>query len=642
MPAPAPAPTPSGAVVGFTLGSSAGGSSIPFALGQVFRKGDVPSGQALILNVDHFQVTPISRWDDGSVKHALIAGKVDLEAGIDKTLGVIQGEGASAAPLAEADLVRAAPVASVAYGDYGTVGLSSLLGTGALVLIEHAGPLYAAFQYIADFPNDASLRAVFHVQLWAGGQYRVRVAVENGTAATASSAKSGSATVSIAGVQRLSGSVSMPRGTRWDVVAASFTEARVRHDPAYLRASRLVPNYGYTSPGNETLDALDDAYVPMAGMGWEVDMGAPGYAPAIGLLPHWDALYCTTGDARAYDASIAHGRAYGVYSIFYRDAASKRMPRFSDHPKVYVGDERLNGGGAYTWEFAHHPNAGYLPWLLTAERIHLETLQANAWACYITNNNDPSEAGGLDAYRDAKRVVTSQTRGRAWRLRTYAAVAAVSPTGDPVAADCRANVGANLARWKTLHVDTNTPATGLIGIYDDAETDTGFQHSVFMSLFLTATLGWTWDIEPGLDSVQKLQHEAVRDFAYRVPVGLTGRGRAFGEYGWQYAPGPYRMVIGSSSGTASLYATWGEVYQATYPAAPTEGAAIAEAYADDGSANAFPQSNWGHVITALAYAKDHGVPGAAEGYARVVGASNWAGNAVRFNDWPQYGVLSRL
>jgi hypothetical protein len=616
---------------------------VPFALGQVFRKGDVPTGQALVLDTGASQVTPISLWDDGSIKHALVAGKADLEAGVDKTVGVYAGAAASGSPLTEAALIAASPNASITYGSYGTVTLASLLGTSASVLIENAGPQYAAFQYVAPFPNDSSLRAVFYVQLWAGGPYRVRVAVENGTAVSTSSSKSGNATVTIAGVQRLSANVSMPGGTRWDVVAASFQESSVRHDPAYLRASRLVPNYGYTSPSDATLDDLNKAYTPMAGLAWETNMGATGYAPAIGLLPHWDALYCCSADPRAYEASIAHSRAYGVYSIYFRDPATKRMPRFSDYPTVYANSETLNGGGAYTWEHAHHPNAGYLPWLLTGERFHLETLQANAWACYITNHNEPLEAGGLAAYQNANRVVNSQTRSRAWRFRTYAAVAAVSPTGDPVAADCRSNVAANVARWKSLNVDANLPATGLIGIYDDKETSTpGFQHSIFESMFLVAALGWAWDIESGLNTAQKAVHQAVRDFAYRAPVGLTGRGRAYNEYAWQYAPGPYRMVIGAASGTETLYSTWGAVYQATYPdASQEEGKTIKAAYADDPSTDAFPQGNWGHVMTALSYAKDHGAPGAASGYARVVGASNWSSNAVKYNDRPQYGVVSR-
>ena len=100
---------------------------------------------------------------------------------------------------------------------------------------RHAGPAYAAFQYAANFPNDPSIRAVFYVQLWNSGKYRVRVAVENGSALVTSSAKSGSASVSVAGAQQFSGAVSMPQGVRWDAVGSNVAEATVSHDAAYLR-----------------------------------------------------------------------------------------------------------------------------------------------------------------------------------------------------------------------------------------------------------------------------------------------------------------------------------------------------------------------------------------------------------------------
>jgi hypothetical protein len=609
---------------------------VPFSLGQVFRKGDVPAGQSLVLNTPAFQVTPIAAWDDGSVKLALVAGRVDLSANVTTTVAISAGAASGAMALTESDLIAANPSASVTYGSYGTVNLGSLLGvTATRVLVEHAGPHYAAFQYIAGFPADSSVRAVFYVQLWSGGAYRVRVAIENGTAVSTASAKSGTATVTIAGVQRFSGSVSMGTGTRWDAVGASFSEASALHDAAYLRATKLVPNFGFTNPSAQALSALPTSYTPMDGLHYEVDMGAPGYSEGIGLMPHWDALYCTSGDARARDSTLAHGRAYGCYGIYFRDPNTKRMPRFSDHPTAYANNEALPGSGSYRWEFAHHPNAGYLPWLITAERFFLETMQANAWACYYTCN--PNGGG-------ANRLYNSQTRGRAWRLRTLALVAAVSPTGDPVAADCRANVAANLAHWKTANIDTNTPATGLIGIYDDKAPGTdGFQHSIFESLFLVSSIGFAWDAEPGFNTAQKAVHQAVRDFAYRVPVGLTGRGQpAYNEFSYRRAPGPYQMVIGPDSN--SLYASWDEIYRATYgdQLISSDGLSLLESYADNATAMAFPQGNWGHVITALSYAKDHGAAGAAAGYSRVTGASNWSANATKFNNWPSYGVLSRI
>jgi hypothetical protein len=635
-PAPAPAPSPSpstGGITTFEIQAAATGT-LAFSLGHAFRKGDVASGQALVLDTTTHQVTPISSWDDGSVKHALIAGTAALTNGVALTVTISRGTAPGGTALAEADLIAASPSASVSYGAYGTVSLADLLGTAALFQTERAGPQYAEFQYIANFPSDSSVRAVFFVQLWSNDAYRVRVAVENGTALATSASKTGTAVVSIAGLERYNATVAMSAGTRWDIVASSATEPAATHNTQYLRATKLVPNFGYTAPSTTALNALSQTYTPMNGMSWATDQGAPGFDAGIGLLTHWDAMYCVSGDSRARASVIAHGRAYGIYGIFYRDSTTKRMPAFSDYSTAYSDSEDLVSG-SYRWEFAHHPNAGYLPWLMTGERFFLEVMHANAWACFYTQNPN---GGGVS------RLYTSQTRGRGWRFRTMAAVAAVSPTSDPIAADCRTNLGANLANWKSVHVDADFPGTGLVGIYDDKEVDAGFQHSIFENLFLTSTLGWTWDIEPGLSTTPKANHLAVRDFAYRVPVGLTGRGQTtYSEFSWRRAPGPYRMNIGSTSSTANLYNTWNEVYDATYGDAldSTAGLAILESYADDASAEAFPQGNWGHVITALSYAVDHGATDAQAGMDRVLGASNWATNAAKFNDWPQYGVLPR-
>ncbi|MGE3387342.1 MAG: hypothetical protein AB7K41_11490 [Bdellovibrionales bacterium] len=613
---------------------------MPFSTGHVFRKGDVPAGQGLALDASATQILPISTWDDGSLKHGVISGLIDLAANTPRTLTISIASVAAATPLNESNLIALNPSASVSYGSYGTVNLSALLGTSARVLTEQAGPYYASFQYMSSFSGDSSLRAVFHVQLWSNGRYRVRVVVENGSAPfNASGSKSGAATVSIAGNQRFSGAVSMPQGTRWDVVGFNGADPVITPsiNVNYLLATKLVPNYGWRAPSQSTLNGVLSNYTPMARLEWEQDMGAVGYAPSIGLLPHWDALFCVTSDARAYNSCIAHGRSYGTYSIFYRDPNTRRLPLMADYPTAYINDERMAGNGTNNnqWEFAHHPNAGYLPWLITAERFFLEVIEANSWAAYVTNS--VNGAG-------TSRLFVSQTRGRAWRYRTHAALAAVAPDSDLLKTDRRNNVVANLKNWQSAHVAPNTPATGLVGIYDDKDGGAaGFQHSIFESLFMVAAIGWSWDQEMKLSAADRASHQAVRDFAYRLPVGLAGRGPALNEFSWRRAPGPYRMLIGSSSSTSSLYNTFKEIYQATYGdnLDSSAGLTILEAYADDSSAAAFPQGNWGHMITALAFAVDHGATGAAAGYARITGASNWASNSMKFNEFPQYGVKAR-
>ena len=607
--------------------------------GQVFRKGDVPSGQGLVLDSTASQVVPISTWDDGSVKHALVAGRADFVANVPKTFTVAKAA-ASAGALTEADLISASPTASVSYGSYGTVSLAPLLGTAARAITEHAGPQYVAFQYIAAFPNDATVRAVFYVQLWSNGRYRVRVAVENGTAPFSGSSKSGTATVIIDGVQRYNGTVSMAAGTRWDIVAMNGTDPNIvpAHDHAYLRATKLVPNYGWTA-NNTILSALGQNYSPMAALSYPVDMGGTGAGDYIGILQQSDACYCTTADARAWRSVMAHGRAMGVYSIFFRDASTRRMPKMSDYPTAYVGGQRMTGGGTntYQWEFAHHPGAGYLAWLLTGERFYLETMQANGWAAYVTNSGS-----------GATRIFNSQVRGKSWRFRTMAQNAAVGPDGDAFKADAKAIFMANVTNYYNNHAVPNSPGTGLMFTagadpFDNEPSIPGVQKSAFEYLFGVASLGFAWDIEMKLDATQKSQLLSLRDYFYNVPVGLTGRGPANGEYFWRRAPGPYRLTIGSGGTESSpiLYNSWGEVYANTYPDGLATGNTLLEAYADDPSDYAFAEGNWGHVITALSYAVDHGKPGALEGWNRLIGASNWATNTNKYAFRPNYGVKPR-
>jgi hypothetical protein len=105
-------------------------------------------------------------------------------------------------------------------------------------------------------------------------------------------------------------------------------------------------------------------------------------------------------------------------------------------------------------------------------------------------------------------------------------------------------------------------------------------------------------------------------------------------------PGPYRTTVGPTS--SSYYATWGEVYRINYGdnLDSTLGLSIMGNYADAGI-YAFPQGNWGHLVTALSYAVDHGRSGAADAYGRITSASNWSTNAASFNNRPQYGVVPR-
>ena len=262
-------------------------------------------------------------------------------------------------------------------------------------------------------------------------------------------------------------------------------------------------------------------------------------------------------------------------------------------------------------------------------------MQANTWATWLSGST--GEAAGT------ARQSSSQTRARGWRVRNVACCAALSPDGDPIKADWQANLVALLDDFYQSRVLSNSPGTGLVGTYDDKDTTAGFQHSIFESAIVMSSINWAWDLEPGLSSADKTMHRAVCDHANKAIVGLFGRGPANGEFSWRRATGPYRMVIGSGSSLSTLYDSWLEVHNATYGDSldSSNGLPILDAYADDPSTYAFGEGVWGYMITALAYAVDHGAAGASAGWARLTSASNWASNTNKFVYRPQHGIMPR-
>jgi hypothetical protein len=55
-----------------------------------------------------------------------------------------------------------------------------------------------------------------------------------------------------------------------------------------------------------------------------------------------------------------------------------------------------------------------------------------------------------------------------------------------------------------------------------------------------------------------------------------------------------------------------------------------------------PNGYWGNLMPAIAYAVDHGAPGASAAWARLTGASNWSVLAsAGFDDIPIWGIVPR-
>jgi hypothetical protein len=123
------APPPPPLTASFQLTSAISGTSLPYTIGYAFAKGAVPAGTALAVDQGTAQILVKRQWNDGSIKHAVVSGHVNIAtAGGSQAIQIAAGTPTGGTALTSTNIVTAAPSASVQCGAIGTVTLTSLLG----------------------------------------------------------------------------------------------------------------------------------------------------------------------------------------------------------------------------------------------------------------------------------------------------------------------------------------------------------------------------------------------------------------------------------------------------------------------------------------------------------------------------------
>lgn len=635
----APAPPP--LTASFRLTSTAGGTDLPFTIGYAFQKGAFPSPQTLTVDQGTAQVLVKRRWNDNSVKHAVISGHVTLVANVAQDLQVVFPDSGSGFPtLTSTDIQTAAPSASVACGAIGTVTLGSLLAA-APFRTWVSGPEMVECHYRAPVGADETLVVWFHVRLYRGGRIWIRAICENGYVNVTTGNKAYVPTVTISGTTvYTNGGASLTHyaHTRWDAEGWIGGDPQIapKHNVAQLIATRLVPNYWKRSPSAGALNGLGQVYSPMTRGGWTQDQSNTGFQNQIGIVPLWDALYCTSADPRAYRSVVANARSLNSYGIVWRDSADNLPTRPSARTTWTVGGN--NGGGSngvnagpLIWDLAHHGSGGYLAYLVTGDYYHLETMQHQASTCYLCN--DQSRGSGT------ARILTGQSRAMAWSLRTVGQLAAIGPSGDSVTNDYVALLANNMTHWDAERQRAGQNLLGILYSYELGQPAYDPGHTAtWQQNFAVQTLGHLSESE-ALTGMTALN--LVRDYYYRWPVGLLGDNGAANFCYTQAGSYTIKVASGPTGDVANCFDSWGEVFQNTFGVANgTCGTTLQGGSGGDPAAAS--GGYWGNLMPAIAYAVDHGATDAAAAFARLTGASNW--NAVEnsgFNDIPIWGIVPR-
>lgn len=652
----------------FTVSSTQGSDAAPYSLGFAFKKGDVPSGRTVLADAGTLQVSVKNRWPDGSVKFAILSGQLNVPANGNVAVNLSSASDTAVA-VSPIDTARLRSSGAVAEVSCGTFGAALFQGTdwNTPFTTWIAGPAMSSWVYRKPVGSDKHLVAWLEVRMWANGAIEMLPWIENGFLRVAApSNKLATFGFTLNRSQRMSAVIDLKHHTRTPLIngtALSYWTTQdlgiaARQDTAYLQATELVPSYMSQLSSGTVLANLASSYQPLQAGNFKYDqdnMASSGYQDPIGLLPQHDVAHLIVNSVATFGAVVRNGFSAGRWAIHYRDENTNRPPRFSAYPTLNIGGSqgfKDNGGSStntYTptptggnppgWDVAHSPSVGYLAYLVTGRWYFMEEVQFATTANYLGNgDNIYLRTGSKGLVQTAPGAW--QTRSCAWDWRARVQALCVTPDDDTaLRAEFIASVEANIEHFHGRYVAQKNNPYGWI------KPGEGYDGTIRLASpwqqdFATAAFGWSVSMGLPISSTASTKLGAFFAWKARSIVHRLGTKDGF----WYINAAAYVMAISPSTtpdydrGTGPWYATDAEVYAATYAVAPswlgrTEGVLAAE-YSSDNWGSAM----WGNLMPAIAYAVQHGVPGAADGYNRVVNASNFSALTTTFNSRPVWSV----
>lgn len=667
----------SGAIL-TTLGltSAVGGTALPSIWGIALPKG-VTQGP-ISTDVIESDTVVLRRWNDNTIKHAAIITRPDLTLNTLKSVKVIDAAASTGTPLTSADITAANPAATVAFGSpvNQTVSLSALLASPVRTFISRAQMVECHYQLVV-----SNLLTSFHVRLFKGGRVWVRAIVENGWA-TGNSDKTYAVIVTIGGAQVFTNAaLAHFQHTRWFASGwiGGNPQITPKHNVTDLISTKLVPNYFGDTPSAAMLNGTDVAawgdwkatqtYTPMGSADIHKSMGDTGPQDQIGILPLWDSLFVTSNaDPRMFNCVVANALAMNSFGIVWRGATDSNLPGRPSIFPTYAfdgssGQDAVPGGGGggtqaptegiLTWDAYHHPSAGFLAYLLTCDYAHLETMQHQPSAIYF--NCTSGNGSGVN-----RNIKSGALRGWGWFTRTCGQMLALAPTTDLVAIDYASLLSNNATINNAIITGTaGLNNLGIIYDYDAVQSPIapGEISPLFMFFFVVQALGHVSDIEP---LANMTTFNAVRDFHYKIPVGLLGTASG-ADYYYTYAAADFRLNAYSAQPTTDLQtithppldSTWGDVWNRSQGSHTQPGTPLTNTL--QGASGSDPATGatsfWANLLPAIAMAVDHGAAGAAACWNRLIGTTNWltlrnatdvANSSRSFANSPIFGVQPRV
>lgn len=626
VPTPGPIPTPAKVLSYLRIESTSDQvqTNVHFTAGQVFAPGDLPAGSFL----EGLQLDVKATHPDGSVRHALVSG----------VLPMIGPLGVETIELAVADKAPSGEVESKFIP-----GLVRVMIDGVRYTARNSAPVVRdwmkgnvvnEYHTPSPFMSDDGLRhphlmARFAARCYAGERTRFDVAIENNWAYEPDPQNfTYDVEIEIAGeVVHAQDNLTHFHHARWRNLywVGGEPQIHIKHDVAYLIASRALPNYDRSVKMRETTLAgyvknWNDANVAPMKIGPFVQraMATTGGRNDIGILPGWAAAYLISQDERAKRVTIGVSNLAGSWSIHYRDQNTDQPISVIDFPRMTLlgnpGDtlNRLTGKreafpvlsskanpSPYSPDAAHQPNFSYLPYLVTGDHYHLEELQF--WAQYNIFRSNPGFRGGALGL-----VHSEQIRGQAWSLRSVLDAAYITPDNDRLKKHFNQILYNNIIAYSANYLEGG-PLHNKLGVLTKGAAATGYKDGTDEPMPKTAAAPWQDDFNTAVWGmvVERGYMDAEPMFLWkaRFPIG-----RMVGDGVCWMAGANYTYVVRATE-DGPIYETFAEAYRDTVGEATAalgcgdEAAAALENKPNDmggysSSATGFPSN----MQPALAYA----------------------------------------
>jgi hypothetical protein len=646
--------------------------NLPVTFGQVFVAGDLMPTDSLVGRFDNGTTIPLqldvkATHPDGSVRHAVVSGMIpSLNASETRSLSLMKSNAPHATGLGPKTLLLNG-FSSSAHATINGVRYSAsaddIIKTGGAVQTWLSGAVanewhVSAPLATADGVAHPHLTARFAIR-WYNDikKARVDVTIENAWAYEPNPQNfTYDAEVMVRGAVVYSKpALEHVHHTRWRKMfwwGGDASQANVKHNTAYLIATRAVPNYDQRVVVKES--ALADLKAKWTGTAIE-PMGvgsANPYMPStggrneLGLLPGWAATYLLSMDVRAKEVTLGNGDLAGSWSAHYRDKNTGRPVSLIDYPYMTIlgiGTDTRNPVTKLQEAFpkcavgascaqvnkhdtSHQPGFAYLPYLITGDYYYLEELQF--WGMYDAFQSNPGWRNYIEGllYRD-------QVRAQAWSMRTLAEAAYITPDNDRLKQHFIRIVNSNLDWYNNTY--TKNPAANFFGVIDTSSAmvyNEGRGMAPWQDDFFTSAIG----------------HAAELGFSGARTL-LTWKAKApvlrMSDPGMCWIDGSLYSMNLRDSKTTPMYTSMAQAWTASRPVEFTSLACNSQAMATylkqkvgemvgySGSVAGYPSN----MQPALAYGVDAGVPNAAAGWAQFMARSVKPDYGVS----PQFAIVPR-